>query len=81
MERPPCARRATASHSSGVEGRSADQTGQVGKNQDNRRGEKDDSSLAVLRLFEHGRMPFVVMGGVGAAVLPGRPLRHAWAWF
>jgi hypothetical protein len=26
-------------------------------------------------------MPFVVMGGVGAAVLPGRPLRHAWAWF
>ena len=43
-------------------GGSTDQTGQIGKDQDDRRGEENYAGLAVFRLFEHGRMPFVVIG-------------------
>ena len=64
-------------HSGGGVAGSADQTGQVGKDQYDRRGEENDASLTVFRLLVHGHMPLVVMGVVSDAC------RSAWraaAW-
>jgi len=64
---------------------SADQTGQVGKNQDQGRGEYDQTRLPDFGLFEHGHLPFVFVGVAsntrsnglsGCSVTPGRGLKN-----
>jgi hypothetical protein len=61
-----------------------DQTGQIGKNQDQGRREYDQTRLPDFWLFEHGHLPFVFVGVAsnarskglsGCSVTPGRGLK------
>lgn len=64
--------------------RSTDQTRQVGKNQDQGRGEHNQARLTNFRVFEHGHLPFVFVGVAlnarsedlsGCSVTPERGLK------
>jgi hypothetical protein len=72
------------SHQPGAGRGLTDQTGQVGKNQDQGRGEDDQACLPDFGLFEHGHLPFVFVGVAsntrskdlsGYSVTPGRGLK------
>ena len=80
-----CVDRSNAVRSNSTGERSADQTGQVGKDQDQGRGEYDQTRLPDFWLFEHGHLPFVFVGVAsntrskglsGCSVTPGRGLTH-----
>lgn len=74
---------AARSHRTGE--RSADQAGQVGKDQDQGCGEYDQARLPDFGLFEHGHLPFVFVGVAsnarsqglsGCSVTPARGLKN-----
>jgi hypothetical protein len=75
------ARSATLAREAGL----TDQTGQIGDNQDQGRGEYDQTRLPNFGLLEHGHLPFVFVGVAsntrskslsGCSVTPGRGLKN-----